>query len=491
MLSPCILIIEDEPDLREILVLTIIKMGYKALEADTIEKGIAHIQSDNSQINLVITDMRLPDALGTEIVKHCYKIGIPSIVMTAYGSTETAIQALKLGAVDYLIKPVPLDSLRNRISEILDKNSNLDKIDKNEFNQPHNTKNSEHNIHTWLIGSSNIMQKVKDTILQYAQSFAPVMITGESGSGKERVAKAIHLHSKRKGKFVAVNCGAIPENLMESEFFGVAKGAFTGANQARIGLFEEANNGTLFLDEIAELPLNMQTKLLRVLQERTVRALGSTQEQNIDVRIICATHKDMHEMVSKEKFRHDLYYRIHVLPLPLPNLNQRREDIPLLINNILNNLNKIYHQNKNITQKALSKLLNHIYTGNIRELENLLEAAYATNTEDIDNINMPVNMIKKDHEITNNQESIRHNFENNNINTAGNLDNILIEDSISCTLDINIKFPINLPSVLADIERNYIKKALLKYKYNQSAAAKSLNLTLRQLRYRIEQLQVE
>ncbi|MFM2345178.1 MAG: hypothetical protein RLZZ210_1791 [Pseudomonadota bacterium] len=484
MLTPCILIVEDEPDLMEILVLTIIKMGYKVLEANTVEKGIVHIQNFGTKINLVITDMRLPDALGTEIVQTCYKIGIPSIVMTAYGSTETAIQALKLGAVDYLIKPVPLDALRSRISEVLDKNSNLDRVHKNDSNSS-SIQSLDNNINTWLIGSSNIMQKVKNTILQYAQSLAPVMITGASGSGKERVAKAIHMHSKRKGKFVAVNCGAIPENLMESEFFGVAKGAFTGATQARIGLFEEANHGTLFLDEIAELPLNMQTKLLRVLQERTVRALGSTQEQSIDVRIICATHKDMQDMVKQEKFRHDLYYRIHVLPLPLPNLNQRREDIPLLIHNILNNLNKIYHQDKTITHNALDKLINHNYTGNIRELENLLEAAYATNLDNIDII--AINPIYIN-DVTN--SSNKDNFANQtniepDINILNNID-----DKKNESFD-DINFPINLPFVLADIEKEYIKKALHQYKNNQSAAAKALNLTLRQLRYRIEQLQLQ
>jgi len=463
MQNKCILIVEDEPDLRELLVLTVIKMGYKILEAENITRGIEYINkhNDQQQILLTLTDMRLPDGLGMEIVRHCTNKSIPSIVMTAYGNTDTAIQALKLGAIDYLTKPVSIDALRKRIAEVLDTSSNNEL----NINKNNNGANNQQDLDKWLIGNSLPMQAVKKTILQYSQSLAPVMITGESGTGKERVAKAIHMYSKRKGQFVAVNCGAIPENLMESEFFGVIKGAFTGANQARNGLFEEANNGTLFLDEIAELPLHMQTKLLRVLQERTIRPLGSNQEHKIDVRIICATHKNIQEMTKNNTFRNDLYYRIHVLPLYLPNLLQRKEDIPLLVNNILNLLNKTYNQNKKISDKALNQLENHQYEGNIRELENLLEASYAINLEKIENI---YNLDKNS-----SQSPLQHSNESN-INNKHNLN--------------HLKFPINLPLVLADIEKEYILKALNVFHHNQSATAKSLSLTLRQLRYKLEQL---
>jgi two-component system, NtrC family, response regulator PilR len=468
-----ILIVEDEPDLRSLLTLSIIKMGHKVIEAENIANALRYIekyrQNSSNSIDLTITDMRLPDGLGSDIVKICCTQNIPVVVMTAYGSTDAAIEALKMGAVDYLTKPVPLDILRNRIGEILDKhqqNAN--------FNHSAHTNPEEQSIDDWIIGKSSNMQALKQRILQYANSLAPVMIMGESGSGKERVAKAIHMYSKRKGTFVAVNCGAIPENLMESEFFGVAKGAYTGAHQARIGLFEEAKQGTLFLDEIAELPLNMQTKLLRALQERRIRPLGSTQELNIDVRIICATHQDMEFMLKQERFRHDLYYRIHVLPLYIPNLNARKEDIPILVDTILKQLNKNYQRNKSISLLALNKLEQHHYTGNIRELENLLEAAYALNQNIIEDI-----QLNKANAHSLNKNKVEDYAKITSTNEKVNIEhNQYIQDC-------------NLPLLLEDIERKYIMNALKEHKNNQSAAAKALNLSLRQLRYRLERLGID
>ncbi len=481
-----ILIVEDEPDLRGLLTLSIIKMGHKVLEAENVRMALQYIekhQYNTNNIDLTITDMRLPDGLGTDVITHCYKKHIPVMVMTAYGSTEAAIEALKMGAIDYLTKPVPLDILRSRICEILDKNQNQSQ--QTSTSSSISNQQNVQNIDTWIIGQSAPIQNLKQHILQYANSLAPVMIMGESGSGKERVAKAIHMYSKRKGAFVAVNCGAIPENLMESEFFGASKGAYTGAHQARIGLFEEAKQGTLFLDEIAELPLNMQTKLLRALQERRIRPLGSTQEINIDVRIICATHQNMELMLKQEKFRHDLYYRIHVLPLHIPNLNARREDIPVLVNAILQQLNQNYQRNKSISTLALNKLMQHEYTGNIRELENLLEAAYALHQHNIIE-DVPIKA-----------EQLNQEF-NQTLNTEiDNLDK-KINDIAMQQIQVHQynnrndnQKDFNLPFFLEEIERKHIISALKEHKNNQSAAAKSLGLSLRQLRYRLERLGIE
>ena len=318
------LVVDDETDIRELVVLTLERMDIRADSASNIEEAKQLLASRS--YNLCLTDMRLPDGLGLELVQHISAnyIGLPVAVITAYGSAENAVSALKAGAFDYLTKPISLKQLRPLVESAL-------KLSSTDVKETKNTVD--------LIGNSPAMSYVRTMIEKLARSQAPVYISGESGSGKELAARLIHSNSSRRDKaFIAVNCGAIPENLMESEFFGYKKGAFTGAAQDTLGLFQAATGGTLFLDEVADLPLAMQVKLLRAIQEKKVRAVGGTTEEPVDVRIISATHKNLSTLMEQGLFRQDLYYRLNVIQLKMPSLRERPEDIPELTQKLLQKL---------------------------------------------------------------------------------------------------------------------------------------------------------
>ncbi len=322
--QPRVLLVDDEPDLLELLELTLSRMGLDTTRAENVTEAIALL--DTESFDLCLTDMRLPDGTGLRVVEHINQKGLdlPVAVITAYGSAENAVAALKAGAFDYLAKPVALEQLRALVKQAL-------KV-------PEKTPPPSGYS---LLGESPAMMHVRDMIERLAKSQAPVFINGESGSGKELAARMIHGGGTRAElPFIAVNCGAIPENLMESEFFGYRKGAFTGAEADRDGFFQAANGGTLFLDEVADLPLQMQVKLLRAIQEKKVRKVGATQEDAVDVRIISATHKKLAALVDSGEFRQDLYYRLHVIELAMPSLRDMREDIPLIANAILARLSR-------------------------------------------------------------------------------------------------------------------------------------------------------
>ena len=434
-----VLIVDDEADILELLELTLLRMGLEVERAEDLASATKLLQSRH--YDLCLTDMRLPDGDGLELVKyidaHC--ADLPVAVITAYGSAENAVAALKAGAFDYIAKPVSLEQLRTLVKSALS------------LAQPAADKSGE----DMLLGESEAMSQARQLIEKLSRSEAPVYISGESGSGKELAARLIHEKSaRRSGPFVPVNCGAIPENLMESEFFGYKKGAFTGAEQDREGFFQAANSGTLFLDEVADLPLLMQVKLLRAIQEKKVRKVGSTQEENADVRIISATHQNLAAGVEKGKFRQDLYYRLNVIELKMPSLRDMREDIPLITRAILARLAKQHGATASeFDEDALQALVQYDFPGNVRELENILERALALCTG--------AKIMREDLQLTPQQT----------VERAG------VPDG---------KWP--LQDHLDRLEKEAILEALGKTRFNRTAAAKLLGITFRSLRYRMERL---
>jgi len=367
---PRILIVDDEPDIRELIDLTLARMGMDTDCAGSVEEAIGLLNTRTFQ--LCLTDMRLPDGEGLEIVRYIAEQSMPTpvAVITAYGSTENAVSALKAGAFDYLSKPVSLESLRTLVRHAIQEGGEEERK-KSKVNKEISGR--------MLLGTSPAMAKVSAMIEKLAQSQAPIYISGESGSGKEVAARAIHATSNRaQALFVPVNCGAIPENLMESEFFGYRKGAFTGAESDRDGFFQAAQSGTLFLDEVADLPLAMQVKLLRVIQEKKVRKVGATVEEAVDVRIISATHKNLSACVEAGTFRQDLYYRLNVIELAMPPLRERREDLPELVEAILQRIVRLGSGIIPKLDESAWHVLNlYPFPGNVRELENILERATA------------------------------------------------------------------------------------------------------------------
>ena len=434
-----VLIVDDEADILELLELTLLRMGLEVERAEDLASAIKLLQSRH--YDLCLTDMRLPDGDGLELVKyidaHCDDL--PVAVITAYGSAENAVAALKAGAFDYIAKPVSLEQLRTLVKSALSLAQPTD--DKSGIDQ--------------LLGSSEAMSQVRQLIDKLSRSEAPVYISGESGSGKELAARLIHEKSaRRSGPFVPVNCGAIPENLMESEFFGYKKGAFTGAEQDREGFFQAANGGTLFLDEVADLPLLMQVKLLRAIQEKKVRKVGSTQEENADVRIISATHQNLANGVENGKFRQDLYYRLNVIELKMPSLRDMREDIPLIAQAVLARFAKQHESAASeLEEDALQALVQYDFPGNVRELENILERSLALSTG--------AKIMREDLQLTPQQS----------VERAG------VPDG---------KWP--LQDYLDRLEKEAILEALGKTRFNRTAAAKMLGITFRSLRYRMERL---
>jgi two-component system, NtrC family, response regulator PilR len=441
------LVVDDETDIRELVVLTLERMDIHADSAGSLEEA-KHLLSKRTY-DLCLTDMRLPDGLGLELVQHIAAnyTGLPVAVITAYGSAENAVSALKAGAFDYLTKPISLKQLRPLVESAL-------KLSRSDVKETSNTID--------LIGSSPVMGQVRAMIEKLARSQAPVYISGESGSGKELAARLIHSNSSRRDKtFVAVNCGAIPENLMESEFFGYKKGAFTGAAQDTQGLFQAANGGTLFLDEVADLPLAMQVKLLRAIQEKKVRTVGGTSEEPVDVRIISATHKNLSDMMAKGLFRQDLYYRLNVIQLKMPSLRERREDIPELTHKLLQ---KLCDSQGIATPKLDDHAANLIhklpFSGNVRELENMLERALAL----CDGEKITINDLFIEQEFAQAETPGVSDFE------PGQAQDVSLSD------------------YLEEIEKNAIMKALAKTNNNKTAAAKLLGVSFRTLRYRLSKL---
>lgn len=466
-IKPRILVIDDEAHLRELLEITLIKMGLDVDSAETLE--IARGLLAKNTYSLILTDMRLPDGSGLEMVElvtNAHK-NTPIAVITAFGSAENAVIALKAGAFDYVSKPVALDQLRKLVRSALQMHEAkpLDQVTE-VLVKPASP--------SFLIGSSPEIQHVRSQIGRLARSMAPVIITGESGSGKELAAREIHRNSARSEKpFIAVNCGAIPEMLMEAEFFGYRKGAFTGANDDRDGFFQAANGGTLMLDEVADLPLAMQVKLLRAIQERRVRKVGATNEEAVDVRILSATHQNLADCVTAGKFRQDLYYRLNVIELVLPPLRQRLEDVQELASAILLKLATPAYPIK-LNQAALQALKLYEFPGNVRELENILERAAAfANDGVVDVIDL----------------GLRSSKHASDLRTRGAGDNA---PSLSDDSDVFVKpdFPCNLPEYLEAIERDVIRAALRRTQNNRTQAADLLGVSFRQLRYSIQKLKI-
>lgn len=381
------LIIDDEVDLCRLMQMTLKKMGIETKVAYDYATGISHLQAYN--FDFCLTDLKLPDGTGLDIVKLINKnyAKTPVAVITAHGSMDLAIEALKLGAFDFVNKPLELSRLRQLVENALKVAENANKLNCKEVYDPFSSR---------LIGQSNAIAQLKTTIQKLARSQAPVFLWGESGTGKEVVAKLIHDLSPRcSANFVPVNCGAIPSELMESEFFGHKKGSFTGATADKEGLFQQANGGTLFLDEVADLPISMQVKLLRAIQEKKIRPIGSTQEIAVDVRLLSATHKNLAKLVETGEFRQDLYYRINVIEVKLPSLNERRDDILLLANHFISLIAEDWGllQPPTLSNEAAIQLTNHHFAGNVRELRNILERAITladANVIEAHHLNLPL-----------------------------------------------------------------------------------------------------
>jgi two-component system, NtrC family, response regulator PilR len=368
-----ILVVDDEPSMREMLGIMLRKEGHHVLLAE--DRASAAKVLGKSAIDLVVTDIKLPDGDGLEILRHVKSASphIPVLVMTAYGSTETAVAALKLGASDYLVKPFDLDEFRIVVRTALEHT-----LLREENQRLRAEVRAQHGVDN-VIGVSAAMASVLETVRSVASTTSTVLLTGESGTGKEVVAKAIHaLSPRRDGLFVSINCGALPDQLLESELFGHMKGAFTDAQQNKKGLFEVAHRGTLFLDEVGDTPPSMQVKLLRALQERRIRRVGSTDEIPVDVRILAATNRPLEALVRERRFREDLYYRLNVIPLHLPALRERREDIPVLAEHFLRRFTSTMGKvATGISAEAMALLVRHSWPGNVRELENAIERALA------------------------------------------------------------------------------------------------------------------
>ncbi|MFT7530464.1 MAG: two-component system response regulator PilR (NtrC family) [Gammaproteobacteria bacterium] len=438
------LVIDDEPDIRQLLSITLKRMQIDCFEAENIASARRILR--NHTFDLCLTDMILPDGNGIDLVREMQSdySNLPVAVITAYGNVETAVDALKAGAFDFIAKPVNVEQLRNIVNAAL-KTSTEPKPE------------STPQIDSELLGESTAMLDLKTKILKIARSQSPIYIRGETGVGKELVARLIHrLSGRHDGAWIPINCGAIPHELMESEFFGHLKGSFTGAHSNKAGLFEAASGGTLFLDEIAELPLSMQVKLLRAIQERKIKRVGSTEEIAVDVRIVSATHHNLSELVAIGSFRNDLFYRINVIELPVPPLRERLDDIPILSNSILKSINQINTSAWQLSRDANDKLMSYAFPGNVRELENILERACTLSesetlsAEDLDLPNVP-------------DSESQDNFKPGSI---------------------------PLDDHLAEIEKQALMDAMDKCHGNKTAAAELLGISFRTIRYKVKKYQL-
>ncbi len=492
------LIIDDEPDIRELIAMTLTRMGLDHHSAANLEEA-RHLLSVY-EFDVCLTDMRLPDGNGVEFVRYIQSVNpkLPVAVITAHGNMEAAVEAMKNGAYDFVSKPVDITQLRQLVIQAVtlnsddakksasndsrhqaDSTSSFDGFNKHEAiahlstnlhelsgrgTVPSDTANSKELLAIngkKLVGSSKPMRSLREMIAKVARTNAPVWITGESGTGKELIAKLIHDNSPRRNNaFVAINCGAIPSELMESELFGHLKGSFTGANADKAGLFQLADSGTLFLDEVAELPLHMQVKLLRAIQERSIRPVGGSSELPVDARILSASHKDLADEVDAARFRHDLYYRLNVISLHSPSLRDRSEDIPELCKSIMERLSVQANNNTviKISDDALDAMANYHFPGNVRELENLLERSIAL----VDGDTITANDLQLHVQNKTQQSTTKH-------------------SSVKQTKSGSQK----------DDETSRLIAALNKTRWNRKAAAEDLGLTYRQLRYRIQQLGID
>jgi two-component system response regulator PilR (NtrC family) len=476
MPPPRILIVDDEADLRELLDITFLKMGLDSDCAATLAEARNYLT--RNAYAMVLTDMRLPDGLGIELVREVaasYR-NTPIAVITAFGSADNAVAALKAGAFDYLSKPVALDQLRVMVQSAL----KLAPAATAAVAAP----SAAAGPALRLLGESEALRNVRTQIVRLARSMAPVAITGESGSGKELAARDIHAQSARSDKpFVAVNCGAIPEALMEAEFFGYRKGAFTGAAEDRDGFFQAANGGTLMLDEVADLPLPMQVKLLRAIQERRVRKVGSTVEEPVDVRLISATHQNLAACVEAGKFRQDLYYRLNVIELSLPPLRERKDDIGLLAQAVLQRLTG--SARIGLSPAALDALLAHSFPGNVRELENVLERALAFASGDT--IEPQDLALKAAAPAAAPAAAVAPRVETTPGEAPPPVQDVPAE---SWPPPAPAPPPGSLPDHLDKVERALIRDTLTRTSNNPAQAASLLGLTLRQLRYRMRRLEI-
>jgi two-component system response regulator PilR (NtrC family) len=439
------LVVDDEPDILELLEMTLERMDIIVHTATNLDE--AKKQLTCNEYDLCFTDMKLPDGDGLDLIKYIQlqHPNIPVAMITAHGNMEAAITALKSGAYDFVSKPVELQMLRKLVTTAL-------KLRHGESSQ------IERRSRDTLLGESEEMRKIRNRIVKLARSQAPVYISGESGSGKELVARLIHEKGPRAdAPFVPVNCGAVPQELMESEFFGHKKGSFTGANTDKAGLFQAADGGTLFLDEVADLPLHMQVKLLRAIQEKSVRSVGAQSEVPVDVRILSATHKNLAQLVEEGKFRQDLFYRINVIELRVPSLKERKEDIPQLTEHLLAKIaRQTGLETPRLSDEAMQALIAYPFPGNVRELENILERAFTLCEDDVIN--------KEDLQLP----SVTSTDEPPSSTTEQPLD-----------------------SYLGNQEKEAIQQALEKAKYNKTAAAKLLGISFRQLRYRLKKLGID
>jgi two-component system response regulator PilR (NtrC family) len=453
MMKKRVLVVDDEPDIRELLTITLEQMGLEVVTAAKLAKARKLLESED--FDLCLTDMKMPDGNGLELVDYI-QMAIPHLpvaMITAHGNIEIAVDALKKGAFDFISKPLQLMRLRNIVQSAL-------QLKRDDSDNPVTPE-------TVLLGESPVIETLKQQIRRVARSQAPIFISGESGSGKELVARAIHfLGARANGPFIPVNCGAIPSELMESEFFGHKKGSFTGAHQDKQGLFQAANGGTLLLDEVADLPLPMQVKLLRAIQEKSIRPVGAEEEVPVDVRILSATHKDLPKEIEKNLFRQDLYYRINVIELQVPSLRERKEDIPLLVNHFLEQFaRESGSTTPHLSDNALATLQRHPFPGNIRELENTLERAFTlceSTQIDAEHLGLPDTCLLT-------REKVRDEG---------------AEDFAAAGFA-------SLDDYLAEVEKQIILSALEKNRWNKIATAEKLGISFRQIRHKLKKYGIE
>jgi two-component system response regulator PilR (NtrC family) len=485
--NPCILVVDDEPDLRTLYELTLLREGYRVDVAETVADAWQQLQERRYEV--LITDMRLPDGLGIELIQRLrtQQRGERCVVITAYGSAENAVESLKAGAFDYLTKPVDLKQFRTVIASAVQDALAARSLPAQSpavmpaagprATSPLASSSAEICLQR-LVGNSPAIRQVRERIVKVARSMAPVLIYGESGTGKELTAQALHSSSHRgAAPLVAVNCSAIPENLLETEFFGVRKGAYTGATQDRDGYFQAARGGTLFLDEIGDLPLSMQSKLLRAIQERCVRPVGGTQEEVVDVRIVSATHRNLAREVQEGRFRQDLYYRLNVIEIDIPPLRERREDLPLLCQALLERIGRESGLPvPPLTPAMLEQLARHPLPGNVRELENLLHRAVALSEGgelSLDGVDTtPAVLDPADPDL------------------APTIPGVLPPSATWQDTGLT-ELPADLQGHLDRQEREILVKALQETGFNRTAAAAKLGLSLRQIRYRIARLNID
>lgn len=491
-----ILVVDDEPDLRTLYELTLLREGYRVETASTVQE--ARDQLKAHRFDAVITDMRLPDGFGMELLQDLrdQQRRERCVVMTAYGSAENAVEALRSGAFDYLTKPVDLKQFRSVVASAVQGTGGVPAPRAARSPGQHRqvasaAEQASGNVALdRLVGESEAIRNVKQRVAKVSRGMAPVLIHGESGTGKELVAQALHASSQRAdGPLIAVNCGAIPENLLEAEFFGARKGSYTGASQDRDGYFQAARGGTLFLDEIGDLPLAMQSKLLRSIQERSVRPLGSTQEETVDVRIVSATHRDLAADVQSGRFRQDLYYRLNVIEIVIPPLRERREDLPALCAALLSRIAQESGMPvPTLTEHALNAIAAHTLTGNVRELENLLHRAVALSDGEELHVDWPTGTTDP---LAARPAATASATPAGTSPAPGTTDVPTghLPATTACAAP-TVPLPSDLQAWLDQQEREILIRALKEAGFNRTATAARLGISLRQIRYRIARLNI-